>query len=122
MAIPGTALPPGPDRPAESLPEPRRLLPPRRLIVAAVALLALGGATFLWRSSSASTLPTRTAVLHEALARFDADGDGRISQEEWEHHGGGRFLFQAYDFNGDGYIDATEFEAVFTSVDPRPGP
>ena len=118
MATPGAPLPPGPDRPADLPLETRH----RRLVVAAVGLLALAAATFLWRSSSASTFPTRTAVLHEALARFDADGDGRISQEEWEHHGGGRFLFQAYDFNGDGYIDSTEFEAMFTSVDPRPGP
>lgn len=65
-------------------------------------------------------VPTDDAVFAEIIARVDTDHDGLISASEWTAYGGNADVFNAYDFNGDGYLDVHEFEALFTSVDPRP--
>merc|ERR1711865_751348 len=59
----------------------------------------------------------------EKLAELDADGDGKISREEWIARYGSDAGFDQYDLDGDGIIDANEFrmakcaEIQFTRLD-----
>jgi hypothetical protein len=86
------------------------------VIVAAVA--ALGG--WLYARSRRDVVPTTEAVFAEIIARVDKDHDGRISPAEWQAYGGSKEVFEAYDFNADGSLDVSEFQAMFYSMDPKP--
>lgn len=72
---------------------------------------------FMW-THHRHTYRTAEDVFRETMDRIDANHDGRISREEWARYSDDSRLFQAYDFNGDGYLDVVEFTAMFSGTDP----
>lgn len=76
-----------------------------RLRALAVPLLATGLAATAWLSSAASA-QARVETTGDYLQRMDANGDGRVSLEEylaWMS-----YAFDAMDANGDGVLDPAE--------------
>lgn len=53
--------------------------------------------------------PRRALNFDQMLQRFDQDGDGKISQDEWP---GREQMFARLDPDGDGFINAEEVQAV----------
>lgn len=64
-------------------------------------------------------VPAAQEVLAEVIGWVDSDHDGRISISEWKAFRGNDDVFNAYDFNRDGYLDVTEYGSMFYSLDPK---
>jgi hypothetical protein len=65
-------------------------------------------------------LPTEAEVFAGAMSRFDRDGDGAISPEEYAVVADGTTPFSALDADGDGKVVVAEFAAWVKATDPRP--
>jgi Ca2+-binding EF-hand superfamily protein len=63
---------------------------------------------------------TEEAVIAEALARFDLDGDGAIDGQEYARFAPRAESFEDLDLDGDGAIDALEFATFLATASPRP--
>lgn len=83
-------------------------------------LVAIVGATAYAKHRSSEGLPSSEAILQGIIARLDTDNDGRISKDEWKEFGGGIPIFDAYDFDGDGYLSVSELDALVHTLPPRP--
>lgn len=97
----------------------------RRVVFLLFAAAIAGTSLLTWQRHHEphfSNLPDEDGVYRELMARIDTDHDGRISRQEWEANGGRKSVFDAYDFNHDGFLDLAEFKAMFVEVDPKPGP
>lgn len=86
------------------------------LLIAGIATMA----AWLSHAQRRAARITEQGALAEVIRRVDTDGDGRISAAEWKAIGGGPQIFEGYDLNGDGYLDADEVELLFETLDPRP--
>lgn len=88
----------------------------RRSLRLALCVCLLAG---LWLTCTrwiAARTVTTDDVMRAWMARFDRDHDGRISRDEWLYYGGRPETFEGFDFNGDGYLDAHEFETFFLNA------
>ena len=48
-----------------------------------------------------------------AFGEMDANHDNKVSREEWKHKFGSDKMFDKYDLNGDGVVDAEELMTHF---------
>lgn len=90
----------------------------QKWLVMILAVLVVAAGFMLWMSRR--EVPDNEAVFAAIVNRVDTDHDGRISREEWKRYGGNDAVFNAYDFNGDGFLDVSEFQASFYGTDPKP--
>ncbi|MFT5684145.1 MAG: hypothetical protein ACI8RZ_005086 [Myxococcota bacterium] len=83
-----------------------------------VLLLALSGMVLaiakLWRTPT-PRYPDQTAAL---MAAMDDDGDGRLSEIEFQRRAPDATPMSLYDLNHSGEIDPYELEAMVLAVDP----
>jgi hypothetical protein len=88
-------------------------------VALAALFLALAAGAGWWIFTARLDASPDDPVYRGALARVDADGDGCISRAEWTRYcPDDARTFEAYDFNGDGRIDLSEFKAMFAGSDP----
>ena len=93
---------------------------PARRVALSTVLAALAGCPPADPGAPARTrYPDERAVLAEALARADADGDRRLQAAEYERYPqGGGAEFRKLDADGDGSLDLVEFGDAVRHEDP----
>ena len=98
----------------------------RRTIGLAVVLSAIG--LGVWQISEQQRqavsapleFPSRDEIWRQTMARFDGDGDGQLSQEEFLRYQTPSLRFHDFDLSGDGYISVDELDAQIMRREPRP--
>lgn len=92
----------------------RRMWSARR-VPRSLAALAVVGAL----PSCGPTFATSEQLWSEALARLDLDGDGVVTQEEYEVCAGAGDRFEDIDTSGDGRVSVSELYQFTVSHEPR---
>jgi len=90
-------------------------------------LLALGGGlgTGLqsgqleaWWDRFIAVYPSEKEVLQHVMARFDLDGDGSISESEYDQFASQHDPFSTVDVNGDDAVDIQELDRLIRFSEP----
>lgn len=76
-------------------------------------------ASVLGAAASASALAASTAADFKA---YDSNGDGKISQQEYQAEGGSEGTFRMIDANGDGSLSHDEFVKKGSASTPPAAP
>jgi hypothetical protein len=88
-----------------------------------VALVALNAALAVrWLALRRAAGPDDRQRFMALLGKVDADGDGRLSREEFLRTGGSAAEFERADLNHDHQVDVDELRTAFDREDPNRDP
>ncbi|MDP6935237.1 MAG: hypothetical protein QGG40_20120, partial [Myxococcota bacterium] len=83
-----------------------------------------GGLAFWWIQQTRTIFPDRDVIWEQAMARFDKNGDGVLTAEEFEPLtlavDPKALRFMDYDLDEDGVITTVELAEQLTTREPRP--
>lgn len=71
---------------------------------------------------AAASAPALAASMAADFKTYDSNGDGTISQQEYQAHGGSEGTFRMIDTNGDGSLSHDEFVKKGSASTPPAAP